>query len=407
MAVSCHKENTGTDEATTAPRERAARPVLIDAAPTVKPLKKWNIPAADGPQTWIRARNVDARWLRWVLAPPRETIAISSAGPELSFAAEGPRDGIVARLDETLENFPKENTLRLANKKTFRGRKIDINAYGASVDDLMRLIADVGGINIELERGERFIDINVEGMPWDRLLDEVALAVGLNVFWLQPTLAVLATNKPPRAAAGFTKKRFDLSSRRVPVGRLLALIEETTGQHFSTETCTKMVNPLSVRRLPGFSLAQLIAFRSDIKLAPTPNRCDVPTQITSAQELGGEWQLVALARSGASVALLQRGEEFAFVRRGEDIRVGLYGVTIGDRELLLNPMPSTDKPLQSDIRALITNDNQASALLVSNNGEERQLSADSSTDPEEPNWSRKDNALTLTVDYEETTLTLP
>jgi type IV pilus assembly protein PilQ len=64
-----------------------------------------------------------------------------------------------------------------ANKKRYTGRRIDLDFKGADIHNILRLLSDVGGVNIVTSddvKGE--VTIKMRDVPWDQALDVVLRA---------------------------------------------------------------------------------------------------------------------------------------------------------------------------------------------------------------------------------------
>ena len=88
-------------------------------------------------------------------APAEDRFAPRTIGPRSEDVARGPR---------------------------WSGAKVDLDVKGADVHDVLRLIADVGRVNLVVADDVRgTITLRLRGVPWDQALDVVARAKGLAV----------------------------------------------------------------------------------------------------------------------------------------------------------------------------------------------------------------------------------
>ncbi len=65
-------------------------------------------------------------------------------------------------------------------KKSYSGRKISLDFKGADIQDILRILAEVGGVNIvagDDVKGK--ITIRLIDVPWDQALDIILLTMGL------------------------------------------------------------------------------------------------------------------------------------------------------------------------------------------------------------------------------------
>jgi type IV pilus assembly protein PilQ len=68
----------------------------------------------------------------------------------------------------------------LVGKKRYIGRRIDLDFKGADIHNILRLLADVGGVNIVVaDEVKGDVTIKMRDVPWDQALDVVLRAKGL------------------------------------------------------------------------------------------------------------------------------------------------------------------------------------------------------------------------------------
>ena len=103
--------------------------------------------------------------------------------PESAFAANVSDAGSGAYVGEgdrfsTRHIGPRND----ANAQRYAGARIDLDVKGADLQDVFRLIADVGRVNIVVA-GEvtGTITLKLKGVPWDQALEVVAKAKGLSL----------------------------------------------------------------------------------------------------------------------------------------------------------------------------------------------------------------------------------
>lgn len=65
-------------------------------------------------------------------------------------------------------------------RKVYRGRKIDLDLKDADVHNLMRLLADVGGVNIVVpDNVKASITVRLRDVPWDQAMEVILASKGL------------------------------------------------------------------------------------------------------------------------------------------------------------------------------------------------------------------------------------
>jgi type IV pilus assembly protein PilQ len=85
-----------------------------------------------------------------------------------------------ARKPEDSPDSPQARRANLTGKKRYVGRRIDLDFKGADIHNILRLLADVGQMNIVTAddvKGE--VTIKMRDVPWDQALDVVLRAKGL------------------------------------------------------------------------------------------------------------------------------------------------------------------------------------------------------------------------------------
>ena len=97
------------------------------------------------------------------LQMPRKIAGFSTAGMLAPLLAQGPAPGA-------------SQTMRpsAGGKRRYTGRRIDLDFKGADIHNILRLLADVGGVNIVTSddvKGE--VTIKMRDVPWDQALDVV------------------------------------------------------------------------------------------------------------------------------------------------------------------------------------------------------------------------------------------
>ena len=86
--------------------------------------------------------------------------------------------------------------LKNRRRKTYRGQKIDLDYKKSDIHDLMRLLADVGGVNIIIPDDiNARVTIRLRRVPWDQALDVILASKGLGYKMEGPGLFRIARRK--------------------------------------------------------------------------------------------------------------------------------------------------------------------------------------------------------------------
>ena len=98
------------------------------------------------------------------VAPPEEPEPEPDA-PSRSFFMGGTR---------TIGGGPAET-----RRTVYRGARIDLDVKGADIQEVCRLIADVGRVNIVVSDDVKgSVTVKMKGVPWDQALDTILRAKG-------------------------------------------------------------------------------------------------------------------------------------------------------------------------------------------------------------------------------------
>ena len=138
----------------------------------------------------------DGLWLGQVtplpyLAPPAQSVSSAPVGdtsalPAGSVAPAGAvpegRQGPAGAVPDGRQGSATGGSGRFATigKKRYTGRRIDLDFKGADIHNILRLLADVGQVNVIVAddvRGE--VTIKMRDVPWDQALDVVLRSKGL------------------------------------------------------------------------------------------------------------------------------------------------------------------------------------------------------------------------------------
>lgn len=116
---------------------------------------------------------------------PTPTASTSPAPPLPSSAFVGPEGEASSRApaeDRFAPHTIGPRSEDVARGPRWSGAKVDLDVKGADVHDVLRLIADVGRVNLVVADDVRgTITLRLRGVPWDQALDVVARAKGLAV----------------------------------------------------------------------------------------------------------------------------------------------------------------------------------------------------------------------------------
>ena len=119
------------------------------------------------------------------------TVHVEDQGDEIPLVHDGSEsDGQLAKCsgDSEVASQPAEagafapNLLGQAKKAGFTGRRIDLDLKDADIHNVLRLLADVGQVNIvTADNVSGTVTIRMRNVPWDQALDVVLQAKGLGV----------------------------------------------------------------------------------------------------------------------------------------------------------------------------------------------------------------------------------
>jgi len=124
------------------------------------------------------------------IAKKTRTVSIENQIEDIPVVRDGSEPApSLAKLDSAVEttSAPAEAGAFAPNllgqtKRTFTGRRIDLDLKDADVHNVLRLLADVGQVNIvTADNVQGTITIRMRNVPWDQALDVVLQAKGLGV----------------------------------------------------------------------------------------------------------------------------------------------------------------------------------------------------------------------------------
>ncbi|MGB8299327.1 MAG: type IV pilus secretin PilQ [Polyangia bacterium] len=113
-----------------------------------------------------------------LFVPARRVAGFSVTFPDALTLAQSQAQSPARKAGE--DESPTAKRANLTGKKRYTGRRIDLDFKGADIHNILRLLADVGQINIVTSdevKGE--VTIKMRDVPWDQALDVVLRAKGL------------------------------------------------------------------------------------------------------------------------------------------------------------------------------------------------------------------------------------
>ena len=162
-------------------------------------------------------------------APARKSVTVArermeDGGPKIETSIHG-SDDVKIEVDGTAsETAGFTSTINGQAQGRFNGRRIDLDLKDADIHNILRLLADVGRVNIvTADDVAGSVTIRMRNVPWDQALDVVLQAKGLgmvrtgNLIRVAP-LATLQKERELRLAAA--KQEYELTpleTRLIPV----------------------------------------------------------------------------------------------------------------------------------------------------------------------------------------------
>lgn len=162
-------------------------------------------------------------------APPRKSITVArerneDGGPKIETSIHGDDKDVKIEVDGATETAGFSATLNAQGTGRFNGRRIDLDLKDADIHNILRLLADVGRVNIvTADDVSGNVTIRMRNVPWDQALDVVLQAKGLgmvrsgNLIRVAP-LATLQKERELRIAAANQEFLLTpLETRLIPV----------------------------------------------------------------------------------------------------------------------------------------------------------------------------------------------
>ena len=147
---------------------------------------------------------------------------VEEGGPKIETSIHG--DDVKIEVDGATETAGFATSLNAQGAGRFNGRRIDLDLKDADIHNILRLLADVGRVNIvTADDVTGNVTIRMRNVPWDQALDVVLQAKGLgmvrsgNLIRVAP-LATLQKERELRLAAA--KQEYELTpleTRLIPV----------------------------------------------------------------------------------------------------------------------------------------------------------------------------------------------
>lgn len=166
-------------------------------------------------------------WL-FTAPPSRDTRPASRTIAREAWADAGESEGAETEItsDEVaafLTDVPMQ-VGRARGRERYRGRRIDLDFHNADIHNILRLLAEVGGVNIVTsDEVTGAVTIRMQNVPWDQALDVILQAKGLGMVRRGNLIRVapLATlEKERELAIARQKQEVDLApleTRLIPV----------------------------------------------------------------------------------------------------------------------------------------------------------------------------------------------
>ncbi len=133
----------------------------------------------------------------WEFPALREQVANTTPEPN-KVKSTSYRTQSVAGYGSASSPITQQTVAQLSNRrrKTYSGQKIDLDYKKSDIHDLMRLLADVGGVNIIVPDDIKArVTIRLRRVPWDQALDVILASKGLGFKMEGPKLFRIATQK--------------------------------------------------------------------------------------------------------------------------------------------------------------------------------------------------------------------
>jgi len=352
----------------------------------IEDLDEWPVPegidASTGPDVVLHVADYPADAIAQLVDDSRTTVLRRSISTRVSGRISARRSKVLAALEIAAPGLG-ENRADLI-RPGGRGRAVSLQFSAADPRDLLRLLADVGGINIVLPPGAYAdVTISVWAKPWDSLLEAVAKALKLRVH-RTGNLVFLGDRAPEIPALAAKRALIDLSAVDAPAASLVALINELGGTRFGLPCSAKNVS-LRLRRVTNAQAAAAVAFAAGTSLGNVPRCSEI--QRNNPPKLGQDDKLLAIAFQGAKRRAMVRSAagKTAFYKKVKGVQMGVGYLKVDDELLELDPehpSPKQDRTRLSKARLAATLVDGSKSLAVIEDPDGTQLVLQKTEHPE-------------------------
>ncbi|MBI4509726.1 MAG: type IV pilus secretin PilQ [Deltaproteobacteria bacterium] len=121
----------------------------------------------------------------WDFAKPAQAAASRAAAPKPAGQAPAPRattyaPPVVGAYGAATTPVTSQTVAQAHNKKVYRGRRIDLDFKDADIHNMLRLLAEVGGVNIVVpDDVKAAVTVRLRNVPWDQAMEVVLASKGL------------------------------------------------------------------------------------------------------------------------------------------------------------------------------------------------------------------------------------
>jgi len=216
-------------------------------------------------------------------------------------------------------------------RRVYRGARVTLDLKAAPVVDVLRVLADVGKINIVLaDPPPPPLDIKVKGVPWDKVLDDVVRRSSLayqragNLLIVGSPDLIAKRNKAKKRAYKGRPIDLDVTNAEAPAAAKLLAI--AGGMAVAIDGKGPQPAMLRLKKIPADQAAELLALHTGtslmVKEVP-PVRLAAEGCIAETTQLK-QLRLAGIARSGTRAWALfidPTGQAYV-VTKGSCIGVG-------------------------------------------------------------------------------------
>jgi type II secretory pathway component HofQ len=245
--------------------------------------------------------------------------------------------------------------LALTSPAAADGATVDLQFKDARVIDILRLLGDVGRINIvPVDIGDPTVDIRVKRVPWDKVLDQVAQMTKLayhrtgNLILVGAPALIDARRKAP--AATYTGPIVSLDVVDLDASDAALLLAATTGASRGIAPRAARRATLRLKKLPADHILDVLAVATagtvaPITAPPKPTGCSLPkTSVRDARLAGiashSEKRWALLRDPFGTAWIVQRGDCIGTERATtKDIGENFTVIATGADELALQLHP--------------------------------------------------------------------